>query len=124
MDSRQVLVANKKSLDWLNQQIKNENGVQIEMNRFRANIILDEVEFLEEKINLFGNEQVELIFEKKCGRCVVITTDQFGGGRQSTLPLKIVAKRNKENSFGVYFTVKSLVTNALCKKGDFLQLID
>lgn len=121
VDSRQILLANLKGLEWINREIEEAGGVAISFNRFRANLIIDDELFIEEKILSLQNEQISLIFEKKCGRCVVITTDQNGKGRQDTVPLKVLSKRNKENSFGVYFTANLFSPQIALKKGDCLS---
>lgn len=122
VDARQILIANEQSLNWLNQEIEKEKGEVISMNRFRANIIINEESFFEDKITLLKNEKIELSFERKCGRCVVITTDQVSGERRGTLPLKILAKRSGETTFGVYFSVRPIAKGAICKKDDFFHV--
>lgn len=115
VDARQVLIASTESLAWLNQKLAENDSSPINMNRFRANIILSggQGAFYE---NLWQNltiGEINLRREKACGRCMIITTDQETGQLSNNLPLKILAKYNRDDkqkgaAFGTYFNAQNL----------------
>ncbi len=111
VDSRQFLLTSIESLEWLNDKLVVNGSDPVLMNRFRPNIVLSGVgnAFYENcwQSMLIGN----LIFhrEKACGRCLVITINQETAEQRDNLPLKILAKYNRDDNnkcaaFGTYFS--------------------
>ena len=86
-DGYPILVVGTASLQSLNQRLDDP----IPMNRFRPNIVIESNEpFVEETWKLASGDEVELSFVRRCGRCLVITTDQETGQR-SPEPLQALA---------------------------------
>lgn len=106
-DAMPVLVASQASLDLLNSKLESP----LPMNRFRANVILGGSEAHEEDAwssMQIGN--VTMRRTKKCGRCLVTTTDQETGIR-GTEPLRTLATYRQEGQvvyFGCYYVPESL----------------
>ncbi|HEY0866837.1 MAG TPA: MOSC N-terminal beta barrel domain-containing protein [Fimbriimonas sp.] len=108
-DAMPILVASQASLDLLNSKL----DLPVPMNRFRANLILAgtpaHAEDEWERIQIGG---VTLRRTKKCGRCLVTTTDQRTGER-GTEPLRTLAEYRQEGNtvyFGCYYVPETLGT--------------
>jgi len=103
-DGAPVLVAGEASLSSLNSRLEEP----VPMNRFRANVIVSGSEaYAEDEWGRFRAGSVEFEFAKRCGRCLVTTTDQKTGERHSGgEPLKTLAReRLFENAacFGAFY---------------------
>ncbi len=92
-DGYPFLVTTTASLDALNDEIKNNGGASVGMDRFRPNIVVDgndpwtEDRWAAIKI---GDVVIELV--KPCARCEVTTKDQVTGEKLGKEPLKTLAK--------------------------------
>ena len=98
------------------------------MNRFRANIILSGGlgTFYENLWQNFTIGEINLRREKACGRCMIITTDQETGQLSNNLPLKILAKYNRDDkqkgaAFGTYFNAQNLT--GIIHQNDIIKII-
>lgn len=119
-DARPLLVTNMSSLAELNNRLEEKNKEPSQMERFRANIIIEGLAAYQEDeaarlvVNT-KNGPVVLANPKLCGRCPVITQDVETGKVVSKETLTTLAGyRKKEGSnkipFGVYFVPETLGT--------------
>ena len=111
-DSRPVLLVNENSLKNLNEKLKARNLKESDIERFRANIIIDGIPaYQEDKIIEVRVGQVTFKNPKLCTRCSVITQDVETGRVVSKETLAVLAenRQNQANSkskvfFGVNLT--------------------
>lgn len=116
-DAAPYLISNQASLEALNQRLAERDEPQIDMRRFRPNIVLSRLPaFAEHRLTSLQSEALHLALIDPCQRCAVITVDQSTGERTPTgSPLRTLASINampgkpKAPAFGV---------NSLLKKGD------
>lgn len=109
-DSRPVLLVNESSLIDLNEKLKAKNALPSQIERFRANIIIDGIPAYQE--NIFNEVKIgSLLFQnpKLCARCPVITQDIDTGEVVSKETLQILQEEQKLKStdkviFGVNLT--------------------
>ena len=89
-DGGAVLVASEASLDDLNSRL----AQPVPMDRFRPNIVLQGAKgFAEDAWASFSLGEVGFRFAKRCGRCLVTTTDQATGERDANEePLRTLAR--------------------------------
>ncbi len=94
-DGGAVLVAGEASLHDLNGKLEEPAP----MDRFRANVVLAHTEpYAEDEWTAFEAGDVALRFAKRCGRCLVTTTDQTTGERHAgEEPLRTLVR---ERTFG------------------------
>ena len=84
-DGFPLLVANAASLDDLNARMAHP----LPMERFRPNIVLDELPaWADDRILELHTDAVRLRLVKPCTRCIITTTDQTSGVRDSDEPLR------------------------------------
>lgn len=90
-DGFPFLLTSEESLDHLNGVIA--GGPRITMDRFRPNIVVSGCAeaFEEETWRVFRIGNVTLYGMKRCGRCIVTTTDQESGERMGKEPLRALA---------------------------------
>jgi hypothetical protein len=109
-DVAPVLVNSRASLDDFNAR----TAEPVPMDRFRANLVLDGdlAPYQENEIETLRSESVELLYVTDCERCIMTTTDQVTGRRETKEPLKTLSTyRKKEDKyasgvvFGAYMTV-------------------
>jgi uncharacterized protein YcbX len=103
-DSAPLLVLTDASLRYLREKC----GEKIPTNRFRANVVLENIEkeWLEHQWQEIQAPHLKMLPAKPCGRCVVTTIDQFTGEKKGAEPLKTLALINKQDNkivFGHYF---------------------
>ena len=103
-DALPVLFAGEASLDHLNSRLDEA----VPMDRFRANVIVSGSEpYAEDGWAGVRVGDVEFEFAKRCGRCLVTTTDQTTGVRHpSEEPLRTLARERKFGNaacFGAYY---------------------
>lgn len=94
-DAYPYLVLSTNSLKEINSHLKDKIG----LDRFRANIIIEGTEaFFEDKMDDFKIGEIPFKMIKRCGRCIVVNTDQETSKIYKE-PLKSLAKyrtyRNK-----------------------------
>ena len=79
------LVISQASLDDLNSRLP----APLPMNRFRPNIVLDDVPpYAEDRIHELAIGAVRLRLVKPCTRCAITTTDQYTAARETDEPLR------------------------------------
>ena len=87
-DGFPLLITNEASLDDLNAQLASP----VPMNRFRPNLVVSgALAWGEDDWKLLRIGEVEFRNVKKCGRCLVTTTDQTTGQRMGDEPLRTLA---------------------------------
>ncbi|MFC4314780.1 MOSC domain-containing protein [Steroidobacter flavus] len=105
------LLISQGSLDELNRRMDKP----LPMNRFRPNIVVDGLPpFGEDSVDEFVAGAVRLKVVKPCDRCVVTTTDQITGERNSDEPLKALKEfRFDRNLRGVLFGQNMILTGGV-----------
>ncbi len=80
-DAYPYLITNLASLEDLNQRLQQAQRAPISMDRFRANLILDDLNAYEEDYlsHLHFTQQVSLRLVKPCTRCNIPSIDQDSG---------------------------------------------
>ncbi len=124
-DGFPLLVTNTASLNALQAHIDD----QIDMNRFRANIVLDGLDAFEEDVIYtckIGND-VLLEFVKPCTRCKLTTVEQQTGLQTSNEPIATLAKTRRGSADGLQgvFFGQNAVARKLgtIKVGDTVEII-
>jgi len=120
-DGYPYLIAGTASIDFLNSKLEEK----IDINRFRANIIVDTITPHEEddweKIGV--GEHSEMMVIKPCARCPVVTIDQ-DTGIKSKEPLKTLASYRKMKN-KVNFGANAISLNGgIIKVGDKIHIIE
>jgi uncharacterized protein YcbX len=114
-DGFPILVISQESLDHLNERLREKGLTNVEMDRFRPNIVIkgwkphgeDEVQ----RIRI--GQQLELVLAKPCSRCSVITIDQ-STGLSSQEPLQTLASYRKGPEGGkIYFGQNAYVARGV-----------
>lgn len=108
-DAAPYLVTNQASLEVLNTQLLERDEPQIDMRRFRPNLVLSGLPaFSEQQVSGLQGQEFSLALIDPCQRCAVITVDQSTGQRAANgSPLRTLARLNpmpdkpKAPAFGV-----------------------
>jgi uncharacterized protein YcbX len=108
------LLISQASLEELNRRMESP----LPMNRFRPNIVVDGLPpFGEDSVDEFVAGDVRLKVVKPCDRCVITTTDQITGERNSDEPLKALKEfRFDRNLRGVLFGQNMILTGGVGKE--------
>jgi len=108
------LLISQGSLDELNRRLEQP----LPMNRFRPNIVVDGLPpFGEDSVDEFVAGEVRLKVVKPCDRCVVTTTDQITGERNSDEPLRALKEFRFDRTLrGVLFGQNMILTGGLGKE--------
>jgi uncharacterized protein YcbX len=123
-DVAPVLVNNQASLDDFNER----TSEPVPMDRFRANVVVsgDLAPYEEDEVGTLSSEEVELLFVTACERCIMTTTDQTTGMRETKEPLRTLSTYRKRDEkyasgvlFGIYMTV---VREGVLAVGDRLSV--
>lgn len=120
-DSSAVLVVSRASLAALNERLAARGEPPLPMDRFRPNVVLDEVAAPHEEddyraLTLGG---ARLGFAKLAVRCAVVLVDQRTGVRAGPEPLRTLAGYRRHPAGGVVFGAKfSVVTPGWLAVGD------
>lgn len=125
-DGFPLLVTSQPSLEALQEHIP--KGSDINMTRFRANIVLDGNEpFEEDIIHTVEIGSSILEFVKPCTRCKMTTIDQQAGTIPSNEPLKTLSqvRRGKGDGLqGVFFGQNAIATSlGTIKTGDTVRVL-
>ena len=106
-DGYPVMVLSRASLEDLNARV----GRQLDMNRFRPNIVLDGVEaYAEDRIHEIHAGEVTLRLVKPCTRCVITATDQQTGLRDGDEPLRTLKEYRFDKALrGVVFGMNAVI---------------
>jgi uncharacterized protein YcbX len=110
-DGYPMLMTNAASLTDLNRRIDGGPASAVPMNRFRPNLVVDNLPaWDEDHVNTLTIGEVVLKLVKPCVRCEVTTTDQATGLRPSDQPLNTLARfRNSPEFGGVTFGWNAVV---------------
>ena len=108
------LVISEASLRDLNTRLT----VQLPMNRFRPNIVVDGLPaYGEDLVHELYDEDVRLRVVKGCTRCAVTTTDQVTGARTTDEPLRTLGKyRHDRQLKGVIFGQNAILIEGVGKE--------
>jgi uncharacterized protein len=121
-DGYPVLVCNRASLAELNARMP----TPIPMTRFRPNLVIDGLEaFAEDAIDMLVIGDVILRLVKPCTRCVVTSTDQVTGARDTeTNPLPVLRQfRFDRELLGVTFGENAVVQQSgVVRRGVSVQI--
>jgi uncharacterized protein YcbX len=106
-DGYPVLVVNAASLSDLNTRMARA----LPMERFRPNMVLDDLPpWAEDRILELHSDDLRLRLVKPCTRCIITTTDQSSGARDSDEPLRTLRGfRYDEQLHGVTFGWNAIV---------------
>jgi uncharacterized protein len=119
-DGMPILVASQSSLDLLNEKL----DAPVPIDRFRANLVVNGGEpHVEDRWNRIVVNGVTLRRTKKCGRCLVVATDQKTGERGEE-PLRTLATYRKQGNtvfFGSYYVPEN---EGRIRVGDSLEAVD
>lgn len=124
-DSRPILLINKNSLDDLNLKLKEKNKDISQLERFRANIIVEGIPaYAEDQIKEVRIGSVLFQNPKLCARCPIITQDVETGRVVSKETFAVLAEeRKKEGSSKVPFGINlTPAETGVIKVGDQLTI--
>ncbi|MDY7013829.1 MAG: MOSC domain-containing protein [Cyanobacteriota bacterium] len=107
-DGYPFLLTNTASLDELNRRLEatyNGHAQAVPMNRFRPNIVVNGDEpFAEDRWDAIQIGEVSFDLVKPCDRCIITTTNQFDGERNSQgEPLKTLSTFRSVSQVGILF---------------------
>ncbi len=123
----QFLIINSGSVKWLTEKVndwedtdfKNEEDFEKIVDRFRGNLIVENVEPMTE--NSWKNLQIGVInfkVEGPCSRCQMICIDQHSGNKTKE-PLRTIGKLSKgKMSFGIYVSLENYDKQQFLTVGD------
>jgi len=123
-DGYPILVISSASLTDLNSRLR----TALPMNRFRPNIVIDDVEpYLEDMAAELRAAEVSLRLVKPCTRCKITTTNQDTGEVEGDEPLLTLAKYRRSLALkGVLFGQNAVIARgvgATLNVGDQLDVI-
>jgi uncharacterized protein YcbX len=108
-DGYPILMASRASLTDLNERLQEAGREALPMNRFRPNIVLDDVgPFDEDRFVSLASGAVLLKPVKPCPRCPIPSIDQDTAVRGPD-PLDILARYRDDPDFGVVFGQNTIV---------------
>ncbi|MFA8341896.1 MAG: MOSC domain-containing protein [Rhodothermaceae bacterium] len=130
-DGYPFLITLEESLSFLNSRLEENGNAQVDMKRFRANIVLKNLApFDEHIIETLGSEKGEYSFglRKPCRRCKIITINQENGQiKDPSEPLATLAQINQiKEKKGSFFGQNSTLLkgeNNIIRVGDKLTII-
>lgn len=128
-DAAPLLISNQASLETLNGRLADRQEPQVDMRRFRPNIVLSGLPaFAEHRLGSIEGEDFRIAFIDPCQRCAVITVDQSTGQRHSHgSPLRTLAALNampdnpKAPAFGVNSVLQAGAGRTI-KVGDLVKI--
>lgn len=129
-DAAPFLIANKASLDTLNQLLITQNKPTVDMRSFRPNLVISGLPpFAEHNLTTIRINGTNLSCVDHCERCVVITIDQDTAVKHSDMvPYKELASlnsmpdNNKAAAFGVNAAMKLVEPHATVNINDSVEL--
>jgi len=106
-DGYPILVLSRASLADLNGRL----GRELDMARFRPNLVLDGVEpYAEDRIRDIDAGDVVLRLVKPCTRCIITTTDQATGARDGEEPLRTLKSYRFDRQLrGIAFGMNAVI---------------
>lgn len=129
-DGFPYLICSEQSLNYLNEHLEAKGETRVPMDRFRPNIVFDEIDvvFTELGALTLTTETLNsvLSLRKPCERCPVTTVNQLTGERNNPFePLKTLTELNPLNQAGAFFGGNGVLTRGegnLIKLGDTWKL--
>jgi uncharacterized protein YcbX len=125
-DAFALLVTSEASLADLNGRLRQAGHAEVDIDRFRPNIVLAGVEAFDEDHAseiAIGDAQLELV--KPCVRCTVPSVDPARGEQGTEPGATLAAYRTDARAGGMTFGVNAIVTGgagALLRAGDAAQV--
>jgi uncharacterized protein len=122
VDNYGILAISESSLS----DLRSKSGKDIPMNRFRPNVVLDDLEpFQEDFISVLHSDAVSFRFVNPCTRCQMPSIDQ-ATGEQSFDPVAVLSTYRYDDvlrgtKFGAYAAVQSGVGKSI-RTGDALSV--
>lgn len=127
----QFLIINEESVRWLTEKVSdweetdfnNEDDFQKIVDRFRGNLIVENVEAMTENTwkSLMING-IDLKYESPCYRCQMVCIDQHSGIKTKE-PLRTIGKLSKgKMSFGIYVSQEHFQENKFLTVGDEISI--
>ena len=124
-DSGSLLLLSRAAADDLSDRAAERSGEPIPLERFRANVVLDDcAAHAEDGLDRVALGTAGLAFSKQAVRCAVVTVDQQTGARVGPEPLETLATyrlTDKGVVFGAKYTV---LTPGEVAVGDALRVTD
>lgn len=112
-DGYPMLLVSRASLDDLNNRLQENGRDPLPMNRFRPNIVIDDVgPFDEDRMVSLTAGEVVLKPVKPCPRCPIPSIDQATGMRGPD-PLDILARYRDDPALGVIFGQNTIAANGI-----------
>jgi len=106
-DGFPLLLTSNASLDQLNHKLAEiypDNSVEIPMDRFRPNVVIDgDRSFAEDDWLEIAIGEVHFAAVKPCSRCIITTTDQKTGERQQQEPLRTLRSFRQKDKGKIMF---------------------
>lgn len=112
-DAFPLLVTNTASLADLNRRLLKQGHPAVDMQRFRANLVLDGIEAYEEDyIDTIRIGEITLRAVKPCARCSVPGVDPVSGEHSTVVPDLLATYRGRTSGEpqGVMFGINAIVT--------------
>lgn len=124
-DGYPFLLTSVESLRDLNTRIVAKDEAEVTMDRFRPNIVVEGCEgaFEEETWQEFRIGQVTFHGMKRCGRCIVTTTDQESGQRTGKEPLRTLNEYRRFGKDGCFGLNLNHVNTGVIRIGDTVEII-
>lgn len=106
-DEAPFLLTTRESLENLNKKLKTSGKAEVDMRRFRPNIVIDGLEpWEEESLKRIRIGSVEFHVWQRCGRCTMTTIDRDTLKRGGGEPLKTLGtfreRKNGQRNFGMH----------------------
>jgi uncharacterized protein YcbX len=125
-DAFALLVASEASLADLNARLRRAGHAEVDIDRFRPNIVLAGVEaFDEDHASELAIGDARLQFVKPCVRCTVPSVDPATGEQGAEPGATLAAYRTDPRAGGMTFGMNAVVTGgagAVLRAGDAAQL--
>jgi hypothetical protein len=106
-DGFPLLLTNNASLGQLNHKLAEiypDHTVEIPMDRFRPNVVIDgDRSFAEDDWLEIAIGEVRFVAVKPCSRCIITTTDQKTGERQQQEPLRTLRTFRQKDQGKIMF---------------------
>lgn len=122
-DGYPLLLTNQQTL----KQVQEQCPISLEMQRFRPNLVVDNIEALNElswhKIKI---GEIEFINAKPCIRCVLTTRDPFSGDLDNKAePYRTLKKYFSDKNGQPIFGINLIPLNSgIIRRGDLLEIIE
>ncbi len=128
-DGFPFLLLNTASIDDLNKRLSvkyPEDKIQIDIDRFRPNIVVETDEpFIEDKWKKIIIGDCRFAVVKPCSRCIITTTDQSTGHRNELKEPLLTLSNYRNTSEGIMFGQNAIaIDRSTINLGDIISIID